>query len=160
DVQLGHDTIVGRYIFNRNNLFNVDPGLSGASAGYPINEPALTQAALLSWTHNINPRMVNELRGAYGRANFGFGGNSIGNTVPVAGQLPNALAFITFSNPAVNLPFGPLNNLPQGRIVNTWQIQDNWNYVIGKHTAKAGVNWTYQQSPNIFLPNLNGTWRF
>jgi hypothetical protein len=25
---------------------------------------------------------------------------------------------------------------------------------------KAGVNWTYQRSPNIFLPNLNGQYRF
>lgn len=160
DVQFTHDTFVGRYIFNRNNLFDVDPGLSGASAGYPINEPSLAQAGLASWTHNFGARMVNELRLAYGRLNAEFGGNSIGNTVPVAGQLPGALAFMTFSNPAANLSFGPLNNLPQGRFVNTWQIQDNWNDVIGKHTAKAGVNWTYQQSPNTFLPNLNGTFRF
>ncbi len=160
DVQVGHDTFVARYIFNRNNLFNVDPGLSGAAAGYPINEPALSQATLASWTHNFGARMVNELRLAYGRLNVEFGGNSIGNTVPPSGQLPNALAFITFQNPAVNLDYGPLNNLPQGRFVNTWQVQDNWNYVLGKHTAKAGVNWTYQQSPNIFLPNLNGTFRF
>jgi hypothetical protein len=39
-------------------------------------------------------------------------------------------------------------------------VQDNWNYVLGQHTVKAGVNWTYQQSPNIFLPNFNGTFRF
>jgi hypothetical protein len=160
DVQLGQDTFVARYIFNRNNLFNVDPGLSGAAAGYPINEPALSQAVLASWTHNFGARMVNELRLGYGRLNVEFGGNSIGNTVPTAGQLPNALAFITFQNPAVNLDYGPLNNLPQGRFVNTWQAQDNWNYVLGKHTVKAGANWTYQQSPNIFLPNINGTYRF
>ncbi|HEY6306119.1 MAG TPA: carboxypeptidase regulatory-like domain-containing protein [Candidatus Angelobacter sp.] len=160
DVTLNHDTFVARYIFNRNNLFSVDPGLSGAAAGYPINEPALAQAVLASWTHNFGSRMVNELRLAYGRLNVEFGGNSIGNTVPVVGQLTSALSQITFSNPAVNLGFGPINNLPQGRVVNTWQAQDNWNYVLGRHTVKAGVNWTYQQSPNVFLPNINGTFRF
>jgi hypothetical protein len=51
-------------------------------------------------------------------------------------------------------------NLPQQRIVNTWQGQDNWNYVMGKHQIKAGVNFTYQRSPNIFLPNINGQFRF
>ena len=50
--------------------------------------------------------------------------------------------------------------LPQQRIVNTWQAQDNWNWVLGKHQIKAGVNWTYQRSPNIFLPNINGAYRF
>ena len=45
-------------------------------------------------------------------------------------------------------------------MVNTWQAQDNWNYVMGKHTIKAGVNWTHQQSPNIFLPFVNGGYIF
>jgi hypothetical protein len=31
---------------------------------------------------------------------------------------------------------------------------------MGKHTLKAGINWTYQRSPNGFLPNVNGAFRF
>ena len=31
---------------------------------------------------------------------------------------------------------------------------------MGKHQLKAGVNWTYQRSPNIFLPTINGAFRF
>jgi hypothetical protein len=160
DIQLDHDTFVARYIFNRNNFFGVDPGLQGAAAGYPINEPALSQATLASWTHNFGSHVVNELRAAYGRLNVEFGGNSIGNTVPPVGQITNALSQITFQNSVTNLGYGPINNLPQGRFVNTWQGQDNFNYVLGKHTLKAGANWTYQQSPNTFLPNINGTFRF
>ena len=44
--------------------------------------------------------------------------------------------------------------------MNTWQGQDNWNYVLGKHQLKAGINYTFQRSPNIFLPNINGQFRF
>ena len=55
---------------------------------------------------------------------------------------------------------GTATNLPQSRIVNTWQAQDNWNFVMGKHTFKAGVNYTFQRSPNVFLPNLNGAFQF
>ena len=55
---------------------------------------------------------------------------------------------------------GAATNLPQSRIVNTWQGQDNWNFVMGKHTLKAGVNYTFQRSPNIFLPNIDGAFRF
>lgn len=160
DVQLAHDTFVARYIYNRTNFSNLDDGLQGAAAGYPFNEPALSQATLASWTHNFGARMVNELRVAYGRLNVEFGGNTIGNTVPPVGQLSSALANITFQNTAVNLGFGPANIFPQGRFVNTWQAQDNWNYVMGRHTLKAGANWTYQQSPNTFLPLINGEYRF
>jgi hypothetical protein len=160
DLQLGGDTLVGRYIYNRNTFFNLDDGAQGAAAGYPFNEPALSQALLASWTHNFGTHMVNELRASFGRLNVEFGGNSIGNSLPGATQLDQALANITFNNPNTNLGFGPATNLPQQRIVNTWQGQDNWNYVMGKHQIKAGVNFTYQRSPNIFLPNINGQFRF
>ena len=160
DWQVGSDTIVGRYIYNRNTFFNLDDGAQGAAAGYPFNEPALGQAVLASWTHNFGTHMVNEARVSFGRLNVEFGGNTIGNTLPGTNQLDQAPANITFNNPNANLGFGPATNLPQQRIVNTWQGQDNWNYVLGKHQLKAGVNFTYQRSPNIFLPNINGQFRF
>jgi len=69
------------------------------------------------------------------------------------------LAKVTFSDSTL-LPWGPATNAPQGRIVNTWQAQDNWNYVLGRHQLKAGVNFTDQRSPNQFLPNLNAAYRF
>ncbi len=161
DVQLGGDTLSSRYLFNRGNNFNVDFG-DGAN-GYPANVTALSQAILESWTHNFTPRMVNELRAGFNRLNVDFGGNTIGNTVPTAGGVANAVAQGTIQTtspaPFDNL-FGAANNLPQSRVVNTWQAQDNWNWVLGKHSIKAGVNWTYQRSPNTFLPNIDGTFRF
>jgi hypothetical protein len=156
DIQLGNDTITGRYIFNRGNSFN--NGDNGA-AGYFFNVPALSQATLISWTHNLSSHMVNELRGSFGRLNVEFGGGITGAASPPAGQLDQALANIAFDSAGL-LGYGPATNLPQQRIVNTWQAQDNWNYVLGKHTLKAGVNWTYQRSPNIFLPLINGQFRF
>jgi len=156
DVQLSKDTIMGRYIFNRNNFFNA--GDNGAG-GYFFNVPALAQSALISWTRNLNAHMVNEARISFGRLNVEFGGSVTGAASPADSQIDQALANITF-NSGTLLGFGPATNIPQGRIVNTWQAQDNWNYVFGKHQLKAGVNWTYQRSPNIFLPNLNGQFRF
>ena len=158
DLQLGQNSITGRYVFNRNNFFN--SGDNGA-AGYFINVPALSQQALISWTDNLNTHMVNEARISYGRLNVEFGGSSIsGLAEPVAGQLDQAPANVIFSTAASSLGFGAATNLPQQRIVNTWQAQDNWNWVLGKHQIKAGVNWTYQRSPNVFLPNINGAYRF
>lgn len=156
DWQLGGDTISARYIFNRSNFFNQN---DNGAAGYVFNTPALNQAVLVSWTHNFTARMVNEARLSFSRSNVEFGGNSIGNTEPRVGQFDQALANVSIQSPGF-LGFGPATNLPQGRIVNTWQAQDNWNYVVGKHQLKAGVNWTYQRSPNVFLPNINGAFRF
>jgi hypothetical protein len=156
DWQLGSDNISARYIFNRNNFFNVD---DNGAAGYVFNVPALSQATLVSWTHNFTAHMVNEARVSFNRLNVEFGGNSIGNTEPTDNQVDQAVTNVSIQAPGF-LGFGPATNLPQGRIVNTWQAQDNWNYVLGKHQLKAGVNFTYQRSPNVFLPNINGSFRF
>lgn len=156
DLQLGSDTITGRYIFNRGNSFNLDECTDCAAAGFPTSVPALSQAFLVGWTHNINSKMVNELRGSFGRLNVLFGGNTIG-TMPT--QVDQALTRINFLTPAT-LSIGPATNLPQFRIVDTYQLQDNFNVVLGKHQLKAGVNYTYQLSPNGFLPAVNGSFTF
>lgn len=159
DLQLGSDTITTRYLFNRNNNFNrASSGINLAAAGYVNNVPALSQDFVVGWTHNLSAHMVNELRGSFGRLNVEFGGNTIGTVADIA-QLDQAVTNVSFQNTSL-LGFGPATAVPQGRIVNTWQLQDNWNYVLGKHSLKAGVNWTYQRSPNIFLPNINGQFRF
>ena len=158
NLQLNKDTITGRYIFQRQNYFNTDAFGTGA-AGYPASVPGLTQNLMLGWTHAFGSRMVNEARIGYGRLNAQFGGNSIGNTIPPMAQIDQGLAYISFLDTTA-LGFGPYVSSPQGRIVNTWQMQDNWTMVLGKHTLKAGANWTYQRSPNMFLPYINGAYRF
>jgi hypothetical protein len=149
------DTLAARYLFNRGDSFNLN---DNGAAGYVFNVPALSQAVLLSETHNFTSRMVNELRVGFDRLNVEFGGTSIG-TEPTTGNILNAVSNIAFESPTF-LGYGVATNLPQGRVVNTWQAQDNWNYVLGKHSLKAGVNWTRQQSPNIFLPGINGQYVF
>ncbi|HEX3153852.1 MAG TPA: carboxypeptidase regulatory-like domain-containing protein [Candidatus Angelobacter sp.] len=156
DLQLGSDAIMGRYLFNRGNNFNIDTG--DAAAGFPVSVPALSQAVLLGDTHNFSTHVVNELRVGFNRLNVVFATNTIG-TVPSDTGVDQAITRATFTDPSL-LPFGLNGAFPEGRIVNTWQGQDNLNWVRGKHTFKAGVNYTYQRSPNTFLPNLNGAFRF
>ncbi len=158
DLQLGRDTIVGRYLFNRSTDFNQDFG--NGAGGWVSNVSSLNQAVLLSWTHAFSPRQVNEARVSFGRENEAFGGNTIGNAfLPTPDKLGSALTNVSFAFGGL-LGFGPSTNLPQGRIVNTWQFQDNWNYVVGRHQLKAGATYTFQRSPNTFLPNFNGQYRF
>ncbi|MBI3669767.1 MAG: TonB-dependent receptor [Acidobacteria bacterium] len=156
DVQSAKDHIYGRYIYNKSTFFNTNI-FGTAAAGYPANVPALSQAVTISWTRTWTARMTNEARVNYGRLNVEFGKNGFG-TVPGMKDIATALARVTTGGGF--LGFGPATNAPQGRIVNTYQLQDNWSYFIGRHGLKAGVNFTYQRSPNVFLPNLNGAFAF
>ncbi len=161
DIPTGKETISIRYLWQKLSFFDqdsFDPG-SGAASGYPNNVPSTGQQLAMDWTHQISNHMVNDLRLTYGRLRVEFGGNTIGNTVPHQSQLEDAVTRVIFSDSSA-LGYGPETNAPQGRIVNTYQIQDNWQDVVGKHTFKAGVNFTYQRSPNLFLPSVNGQYRF
>jgi hypothetical protein len=159
DFQTAKNHFYGRYIYNNSNFFNNDPGGGGAASGYPFNEPALAQDYGFSWTRDISNHMANEFRASYGRENVGFGGNTIGNTMPAPGSLTTALTSFTFTDPTV-LGFGPNDAFPQLRVVNTYQFQDNWTYYKGRHSIKAGINFTLQRSPNTFLPEINGNYTF
>jgi hypothetical protein len=156
DGQFGNDTVMARYLFNRNNNFN---GSDSPVTGYAANVTALSQAVLVSETHNFTSHMVNEVRIGFDRLNVNFGGNNIGNAFePAQGGILNALTNVAIQGGFAG--FGPATNFPQGRLVNTWQAQDNYNYVWGRHALKGGVNWTYQRSPNTFLPVVNGSYRY
>ena len=157
DVTASRDTVYGRYLFQKLTSFNVDEGQ--AAEGYPVNVPSLGQGFQLSWTHKISNSMLNELRASIGRQNIQFGGNTIGNTVSLDSGIMGGLAQMSFSTPSL-LGYGPASTFPQGRIVNTFQVQDNWSYVLGKHQLKAGANITIQKSPNTFLPFVNGGYQF
>jgi hypothetical protein len=157
DVTGSVDNVYVRYIFQKLTFFNAT---GDGGTGYIGNVPSLGQQIEGSWTHKITNQMLNELRASIGRENVEFGGNALlGNTVPTTANVENALADITFSNTSL-LGYGPADNLPQGRIVNTVQLQDNLSYVHGKHQFKAGINYTLQKSPNVFLPNVNGFFQF
>lgn len=157
DIQSTKNHFYGRYLYNRSTFYNAD-SFFGASAGYPNNVPALSQDYGFSWVRTLSTRQSNEFRASYGRLNVEFGGNALG-TVPDQGNVGSALARVSF-NGTTFLGYGPATNEPQGRIVNTYQLQDNWSYFVGRHGLKAGVNFTYQRSPNIFLPNFNASYRF
>ena len=93
DGQFGNDTIMGRYLFNRGNNFN---GSDNPVTGYGANVTALSQAALISETHNFSSHMVNEARVGFNRLNVDFGGNNMGNPLePTQGGILQALTNVT-----------------------------------------------------------------
>jgi hypothetical protein len=151
------DTFSARYLFNK--TITINSSFDNPDAGYFLNIPALSQNVLLSETHTFGTRMTNDFRVGFGRLSVQFGGSSNG-TDPTDGNIlnPNVLTDVAIGG--ANIGFGTGNAFPQGRIVDTWQVQDNWSYLVGRHQFKAGVNFTHELSPNTFLPNVNGFYFF
>lgn len=157
DFQTDKNRIYGRWYYQPQVSPNADSFVR-AAVGYPVSVPSLGQGYSASWTRTFSGRMVNELRATYGRISVEFGTNGIGNTIPSMLVIDQALANVNL--PSLYADYGPANNAPQGRIVNTYQLQDNWSYIVGRHQLKAGFNWTHQRSGNRFLPNVNGTFNY
>ena len=155
DWQGSKDRVYARYIRQTSNYVNA----SGTSwSGFPADVPGYGMQAGLDWTRTFGPNMVNEARLSYGRSSAEFGGNSFGNTLPDQSNIANGVA--TVSVPSGYAGMGYASNLPQGRIINTYQFQDNLSWTHGAHTMKMGANITYQRSPNVFLSNYNGSYTF
>lgn len=147
-----------RYFFQKENYINGGEGSTVNASGYPVSVPSIGQSGLIDWTHTFSNRTLNELRVGYQRTNVEFGTNTIG-TVPGQAAVGTALTNVAFSNSSL-LGFGPPTNMPQGRIVNSYQLQDNFSFTLKNHELKWGANITNQRSPNVFLPNYNGAYTF
>jgi len=153
DVQLtSKDRVSARYIFQQNIL----TGATGRfAAGAWVDIPARDQQIALDWTRTFSNQLVNQLRYSFSRAGFGFEGGSF----PTCTQA-NIFACPTGITLQSGVAFGIQNNLPQGRIINNTQVQDNASLVRGRHTFKIGGEFYKQRSPNVFLPNIDGTYTF
>lgn len=156
DYQTSANHFYGRYIYSNGKNVNSS---GNPEAGYPSDLSALSQDFGFSWVRFINDHTANEFRASYGRLSAQDGGNSYGNTVPQFRELGNAITFINFNDPSL-LSVGIPISSPQGRTDNTYQVQDNWTQIVGRHALKAGLNFTYLRSSNTVLPNYNGEFRF
>jgi hypothetical protein len=152
------DSFYIRYLYQKENFFNVATSGTSNAAGYPVNVPSLGQSGLVDWTHTFNNRMLNEFRVGYSRNAVQFGGNTVGS-VPLMSNVADTMTSIGFTTSTL-LGFGPGAGFPEGRIVNSYQLQDNFSYTKGQHQLKWGANITNQRSPNVFLPSYNGVYTF
>jgi hypothetical protein len=98
----------------------------------------------LSWTHNLNDHMINELRGGYNRFLYQA-------VFPETPTLPSTLGFSITPQSAsgagvplivvpglFNLGFSPYG--PQPRTDQIYQGADNFSFIAGRHTLKFGFD--------------------
>jgi hypothetical protein len=154
DVQITErDRVGARYIFQQ----SIVTAATGSFApGDWVNIPARDQQIALDWVHTFNNNLLNQVRYSFSRAGFGFEGGSFPNCLRASvTDCPTNIALQGNS-----LAFGIATNLPQGRTINNTQIQDNLSWLHGHHSFKFGGEFLKQRSPNVFLPNINGSYTF
>ncbi len=141
------DVITGK-IYKQNDAY--ENAASNGQAGYFYNNPGQSQQVGGSWVHTFSPTLVNEFRFSYVKTGFFFEG---GTTAPFS-ELTQNIANVSISGGY--LGYGLANNLPQYRLVNSYQYQDNLNKQWGRHSLKLGLQYINDHIPLGFLPYVNG----
>jgi len=125
------DNIYGRYTWQNNLRDNV--------AILPLQQKNINgngRVFNFSWTHMLNPALVNELRVGYVR---GVYGDSIEESDPaavgVSNTLLNTLPGLLLPN---SLNFGGFTASILNTVQNTYQIADNVSMIRGRHAFKFG----------------------
>jgi len=132
--------------------------------GFPQQAQRHAKQFTASWTHVFNPNVLNELRAGYTRFNFVA-------VQPVAPVLPSSVGFdITPQNPSgAGLPvtvvtgfftLGFSQNGPQPRKDQVYQLNDNFSYVLGRHSLKFGYDGRKFLVSNPFFFLNSGNYNF
>jgi outer membrane receptor protein involved in Fe transport len=148
------DRFFARYIFQKTVFAN--EGFFGAAAsaqGQVVDVPGRSQQIGLDLTHSFSPLFLNQIRFSYSRSRSEFDGGGFPTCVLTSIGLCPPQIFIL--DPAA-LGVGQSLIIPQGRVINVYQLQDNASMVRGKHVMKWGGEYNKQRSPNFGLFFTNG----
>ena len=140
------------------------PFTGSSLPGFPEEAQRHAKQFTASWNHVFSPNVLNEARFGYTRFNFvavqpvnvtlpSSFGFAINPQLPSAAGLPvmSLLGFFTL---------GFSNNGPQPRIDQVYQADDNFSYVIGRHTLKFGFDGRRYHVSNPFANRNNGSFTY
>jgi outer membrane receptor protein involved in Fe transport len=145
------DHLFVRYFYQNTNI----TGNGTINNGYFYDIPSITHSVGADWSHVFSPNWVNQIRYSFQQSKFLFQGGSQANCLATTPQ--NCTSFASIGN---SVSFGYPIGYPQGRTVKVTQLQDNVSWSHGRHAISFGGDFTYQNSPDFFLPNYNGSFIF
>lgn len=151
------DRFFFRFIYqNSNNALGSGTISSGAFVAVPAEDRQYGWDYTRIWSANF----VQQVRVGYGKGFFKFaGGEAFPQcTIENVKACPPNISF--FEQGRSYTPFGLATNLPQDRQVHNTQIQSNSTWTHGRHGVKFGGEFSHQNSPNHFLPSINGGFQF
>ncbi len=165
------DTLSG-FWFIENDRGVDDQSFGGAALpGFAEQETQRFQNASLTWNHIFGSNMVNEARFGYNRvgldvlnpvkpvtpSSFGFSINP--QSGPKGAALP-CVSMPNFQPPSGACEFGFSYQGPQPRIDQTYQMSDNFTWLVGTHTFKLGFDMRRAEVENPFYYINNGYYSF
>ena len=140
-----------------------DSTTTDLAAGRWYDVPGTTHSVGGDLTHTFSPSWVNQLRYSFQQSEVHFQSGSVpGCTVNSPGSCSSPVSIGgSLADGASVLRYGYSNSsFPQGRTVKNTQVQDNATWTRGRHTLSFGGEWSFQNSPNPFLPAYNGSFNF
>lgn len=149
DYETGKHTLTGRWMWSKNDFC-----CSGGQSGYFIAIPDKEQTIGITYLYRVSSNVVNSFKFSWGRFLVAFEG---ANTQPISNVRAN-LARIDL--PSGFLDFGLATNLPQNRLLNTFQYSDAISYSKGKHFMRAGLEFHRNLTTLFFLPFINGQFSY
>jgi len=117
------NSITGTYNYIDNPTDRPDATTSFYTLAPPVTNSLQNHLLSLSWRSTLTPTLTNELRGGFARTHGNFDVSQAYPKFLVAGLL--------FNNPVNTF-------LAQGRDTNNYPIQDNANWIKGKHQVSFG----------------------
>lgn len=153
------DHLFVRYIYQDDPYLGAygDSSTTDLSAGNWYDVPATTHSIGGDITHTFSPSWVNQLRYSFQQSKVLFQAGGQPSCTVNTPTACNAPIGITSAAAYSILPYGYSSSIPQGRTVKVTQVQDNATWIRGHHSISFGGEWSYQNSPNPFLPFYNGS---
>lgn len=157
-------------LFEANPTTQTLPFVGATLPGFEEQDRRHYKQYSAGWTHVFNSDVLNEFRVGYTRFNFpsvspttvvqpSTYGFNITPNIPSGAQLP--IISVTGIEPGqVNFTIGFSSDGPQPRIDQTYQIDDNFSWVKGRHTMKFGYAGRKFEVFNPFGYQNNGDFSF
>jgi outer membrane receptor protein involved in Fe transport len=158
------DNFFGRYsILDRDNPQHATLPFSG------IVNAIRGQNVALNWVHIFSPNVINEVRAGFNRAKF----YTTPDASPSANPAVDVFGFAnTIKDPtaAFGIPnfgfangftgVGPGTQFPANSVVQTYQYVDNFTWIHGPHTWKAGIDFRRTRLSSVVGNNARGAANF
>ena len=159
------DLLWGSWLWERHPTTSTLPFSGADLPGFASTNQRHIQNYSATWEHTFNGTTLNEARIGYTRFNFVA-------TMPVDVVDPSSVGFTGIhpqnpdlaSYPVIDLTgyftLGFSTNGPQPRIDQTYQVDDNFTKITGKHTFKVGFDMRRFQVYNPFNADLSGVFDY
>jgi hypothetical protein len=149
-----NDIVFGRYGYQGNSVFT--PGPIPSPGSFSTGNSQKGSSVVVTWTHLISQRSFNDLRFSFAKGDFiirqgGFSsdnqaadlGFSYANTLTDAAKGCPAVAF---SAPGFNTVAACSSNLNENLPDRSYYVTDDFSFVRGSHSLKAGVLFLHNRS--------------